>query len=321
MSKYELRKLKRTNESDYKKWKNGLKDFIGSTIFHDPDFLSYHGAKFEEYHLGIFKGEELFGMLPLAIVENENEKVLKSPYGASYGGFVFKAILNYSDSKEIVEKFIELTKDLNINSIVITPSLAIYHESYSDTFIFALLELGFKCINSDITSIVTLREDNKLSFNTRAKRVLKKVDKKFISINYDAPIDDFYILIDKTFHKHGVNPTHSKENVEYLKNLFPDKINFPIAYYENKPVAAIGEFEINNKVLMSFYICQDDEYKSHNLQTYLIQNLLDNAFLKKYSFYDFGTSSVNMIARENIFSFKEGLGATGHFRNTYRLDF
>ena len=67
MQKFELRNLDRNNKIDYKKWKKCLKHFKGTTIYHDPDFLSYHKKKFQEFHVGVFKGQELFGILPMAI--------------------------------------------------------------------------------------------------------------------------------------------------------------------------------------------------------------------------------------------------------------
>ena len=36
-----------------------------------------------------------------------------------------------------------------------------------------------------------------------------------------------------------------------------------------------------------------------------------------FKYFDFGTSSVNMKGRENIFRFKESFGAIGVFRHTY----
>lgn len=322
MSKFELRKIERTNERDYKKWKNGLKDFIGSTIFHDPDFLSYHGVKFEEYHLGVFKGEELFGILPLAIVENENKKDVKSPYGASYGGFVFKAILNYSDSKEIVKKFIEFIKDLKINSIVITPSLPFYHESYSDTFIFALLEQRFNAVNSDITSIVYLNNSDieNTIFTSRARNMVRKARKTNVKFEIDCNIDEFWVLMEKTFQKHGVNPTHTKEELAFLQNMFPNDIYFNIAYIDDTPVAGMGVFNINQLCSMSFYLCSDSEFQNTQALTLVVYESILAAQSKGFKYFDFGTSSVNMIGRENIFRFKESFGAVGGFRHTYKLE-
>jgi hypothetical protein len=175
------------------------------------------------------------------------------------------------------------------------------------------------CINSDISSLVNLSKNNKLNFNLRAKRVLKKIDQESVTIDFDSNITDFLILLKKTYKKHGVSPTHTNEELNYLKKIFPKNIKFSVAYYNNEPVSGICEFEINKKVLQSFYICQDYEYKKKNIQTYHIKNLLDKAYLNGYSLYDLGTSSVNMKGRKNIFAFKEGLGAVGHLKNTYNL--
>lgn len=319
MSKYTIKQLDRNNEKDYKLWQNGLKNFDGATIFHEPDFLGYHGEKFNEHHLGIFKGETLFGIMPMAIFIENNEVIAKSPYGASYGGAILMKTLSYKESSEIIVEIINYLKDQNINELIITPPLDILYMEYSDTFIFALLEQGAKCIKSDITSVVKVQKNNLEKFSTRNKRILKKISDDCL-IDTDAPLEDFWMLIEKTFKKHGTKPTHTfseLSDLKYNKNL---NIKFPIIYFKNKPIAGIGEFRINNQLKMSFYICQDDEYKDLNYQTLLINNLLDNSFLEGTQYYDFGTSSVNMVARANIFEFKEGFAAVGKFRHTYKLE-
>lgn len=319
MSKYNIKQLDRYDEKDYKLWQNGLKNFDGATIFHEPDFLGYHGEKFNEHHLGIFKGETLFGMMPMAFIEEGSEIVAKSPYGASYGGAIFMKTLNYKDSNQIVIEIINYLKNLKVKELIVTPSLDIFYKEFSDTFIFSLLEQGAKCINSDITSIVKIQKNNLEKFNSRNKRILKKISENYF-INIDAPIEDFGILMNKTFEKHGTKPTHTLEQLKSLKANKKLNIKFPIIYYENSPIAGIGEFKINNQIKMSFYICQDDEYKDFNYQTLLISKLLNNSSIEKIEYYDFGTSSVNMKARSNIFEFKEGFGAIGKFRNTYKLE-
>ncbi len=318
MQKFELKKLDRNNQIDYQKWKKCIQQFKGTTIFHDPDFLSYHKRKFQEFHLGVFKGQELFGIIPMAI-SKKNEEIANSPYGGSYGGFIFSEVLNYSDSIEIVDLFIEFLKKIKIKKIVLTPPLPVYYDIYSNTFIFSLIEKGMVCINSDISSLVYLSENNKLNFNHRAKRVLKKINLESVNIDFDSNLTDFIILLNKTYKKHGVSPTHTNQELNYLKKIFRKKIKFSVAYCNNEPVSGICEFEINKKVLQSYYICQDYEYKKKNIQTYHIKNLLDKAYINGYSIYDLGTSSVNTKGRKNIFSFKEGLGAVGHLKNTYKL--
>jgi lipid II:glycine glycyltransferase (peptidoglycan interpeptide bridge formation enzyme) len=49
----------------------------------------------------------------------------------------------------------------------------------------------------------------------------------------------------------------------------------------------------------------------------LIFDTILDAKEREFDFFDFGTSSVNMIGRENIFRFKESFGSIGNFRHTY----
>jgi len=256
MSQYTIKPLNRHNISHYKSWKNILSKLNGSTIFHDPDFLGYHGDKFNEHHLGVYKGESLIGMIPLAINEEKNSLVAKSPYGASYGGFIFKSIMSYSHAKSLVEIFIEYLKNIGVSQILITPSCHFYHKPYSDTFTFALLEQGFKIINSDITSVVLLENsdlENNI-FTSRARNMQRKAIKENVNFRINCPIDDFWPLMEKTFQRHGVSPTHSKAELITLNKKFPNEIYFNIAYIEDKPIAGMCVFKINNLVNMSFYL-------------------------------------------------------------------
>jgi lipid II:glycine glycyltransferase (peptidoglycan interpeptide bridge formation enzyme) len=321
MGKFKISILERENIKDYKKWQTLLNSADGATIFHNLDFLSYHKDRFQENHIGVFKGEELFGVMPLAI-SNKEKKVAKSPYGASYGGFIFKNNLTYSSSKEIAKLIKEFLKQNNISSMVITPPLEIYYKNSSQTFNFALLESGFKIVNADITSVVPLSNNidlEKSIFTSKLRNILRKAEKNGIEIINRASIDDFWILMEDTFNRHGVLPTHTKDELIYLNQKFPDKIYFNVAYINKIPVAGICIFTINSLVDMSFYLCSNSKYKQTQALSLLVANTIKESQKKGFRYFDFGTSSVNMIGKENIFKFKESFGAIGKFRFTYRL--
>lgn len=323
MAKFSIRRIMREDEKDYNIWTRFLEHANGNTIFHHPDFLSYHGKRFDEHHLGIFKGEELFGLIPLAIEENDREKIAKSPYGASYGGFVFKKILKYKESRDVIHLFLDYLKNIGIKKVLVTPPLATYHRiGYSDTFCFSLLENGFEITNSDITSIIPLNDKNIETevFTSRIRNVVRKARKYNIDIRYNCNINDFWLLMEKTFAKHGAVPTHSKDQYEYLMKMFPDRIYCNIAYLENVPVAGIGIFEINKKNIMSFYLCSDIKFQQSQALSMLIYETALNAKKQGFDFFDFGTSSVNMIGRENIFRYKESFGSVGRFKHTYEIN-
>lgn len=322
MPKYNIKEMNINNEKDYTLWKKGLNNFDGSTIFHNPDFLSYHGDKFNEHHLGIFKGETLFGIIPISFFVENNKKIAKSPYGASYGGAIFLKTLSYKESKDIIESIVEYLKIYKIDELFVTPPLEIFYSNYSDTFIFVMLEYGFKCINSDITSIVDLYKENDISkiLQSSIRNKYKQALKNNLEIVQHASIDDFWILMKKTFAKHGTNPTHTIDEYKNLNQKFKKHFYCDIVYFKNKPIASIGYVQVNSIAKMSFYHVQDDEFKNMHGLILLINNAFKECVDNKIRYYDFGTSSVGMKARTNIFEYKEGFGATGKFRHTYKLD-
>jgi lipid II:glycine glycyltransferase (peptidoglycan interpeptide bridge formation enzyme) len=183
------------------------------------------------------------------------------------------------------------------------------------------MEQGFKLVNRDISSAVDLRQFSGLSsLPQRSRYEIKKAQKKGLTHSINENFNDYWSLMDKTFNKHGVKPTHSKEQLQYLVNKFPDDIIYRVAYYEETPIAGLCEFVINQFVTSSFYFCSDPEYKQMSGLSYLIYESLSEAHKKNFNWYDFGTSTVNMVGRRNIFQFKEGFGATGCFRDSFECE-
>jgi len=311
----EIKKIDRVK--DYKKWINLFKKADGATIFHHPLFLAYHNNRFNEEHLGVFKGEELIALIPLAIANNS----AKSPYGASYGGFISIKNFTYSKSREIVTLFLDHLRNQEVKDITIIPSLGIYYKNYDETFLFAMMEQGFRIVNSDISSVVRL--DSEPLFNAKLRNISKKSQNLGVEIKFkvSSNIDDFWLLMEKTFSKHKKVPTHTKKEYMDLTQKFPQNIYCNIAYLNDIPVAGMGVFEINSNTMMSFYLCMDDEYKDTQALTFLVKETIYDAKIRGFKSFDFGTSSVNMKANPNVFKFKENFGAVGFFRHTYAFKF
>lgn len=307
----------KASDNFLKKWDDLISQSINGTIFHKRTFLSYHGDKFKdkEKYLVVLDGTNPLAQISLSI----DGKVAKSPYGASYGGFVFQKLLSYHEGKEVVECLIRYLKKERIRQfrIIMPPA---YCSKYSlDTFYFNLMENGFKSINRDIENVVCFsQEPIEQQAATRGRRMAKKALSKKIQIQTKTnSLKDFYQIMEKTFKKHGQNPTHSKEELNTLIKLLPGKIYFDIAYKDDMPIAGIGFFEVNQRVNSSFYLCQDPAFQNYQGQSLLILEALKRTQKEGFLFFNFGTSSINMVAKENIFTFKENFSKTGFFRETF----
>lgn len=303
-------------------WDSFVERSNEGTLFHRLDFLSYHGEKFREneHHLVWLKGQSLFGIMPMSIFEDINGKTARSPYGGSYGGPIFEKPLNYNESRQITESLVDYFSQIGIVSFRMTLPIECCYAKYSETFKLSLLERDFSCVNRDISSVVPLNNNSNVQeiITSRARNMVRRASKSGITISQRTDLADFWKVMEKTFGKHGIKSTHTLSEFQWLCEKLPENIYADVAFYDSQPVAGIGYFVINKRVNSSFYLCQDPEYQNLQGLSLLINEALSKAQINGFSWFDFGTSSVNMQARESLFRFKESFGAVGLFRETYQ---
>lgn len=317
MKKYKLQPF---SEDYTDEWNEFVEHSINGTIFHRLDFLDYHdeGLKSKAHHLVWLKGEKLFAVMPLSILGDAKVNIARSPYGASYGGIVTRRPLSYEKATLLVSELLEYLKEKRVDECYLTFPILPAIKEFSETLSLVLLEHGFRLANADISSVVKLDGDFKSRLSSSLKRTVKKAEKDTITCKFNAPIDDFWRTMEKTFEKHGSAPTHNYKQLSWLHNRFPKSIYFDVAYYEEQPISGICHFVQNSQLDSSFYLCNDPEYEKLQGLSLLIYKTLQQSKDSGYMYFDFGTSSVNMNGRKNIFRFKEKFGSVGYFRNTYR---
>lgn len=293
----------------------------GGTIFHRLAFLAYHGERFgaNEHHVVWMKGETLFGVMPMAVVEEAGQRIALSPYGASYGGPVFSRTLGYSESVSAVSALLDYLGDINVVGCRLTLPLSCCSGEYSETFRLALMEHGFISEKRDISSVVSLSQIAPITerMSSRARNMVRKAEREGIEVRHRGSIADFWTVLEMTFAKHGTQATHSREEFEWLAEEFPESVYVDVAYLDDGPVAGVGYIATNARVNASFYFCQNPEFQSRQGLSLLVHDGLLRSTLEGYEWFDFGTSSIDMRGRDNIFRFKESFAAIGLFRETF----
>jgi hypothetical protein len=302
-------------------WNRFVEQANGGTLFHRVDFLAYHGERFaaHEHHLVIYNGQTLYGVMPMAIFEQDGRRIAKSPYGGSYGGPVFEHPQSYQESHDIIAAILTYLKSHHVIEFDLTLPIAACHRRFCETFRLALFEHGFLCRDRDISSVVYMDRTISVTetMTSRGRRMARKAGKLGVTVTHRAPLDDFWPVMEKTFAKHGSKPTHSRAEFDWLLQHHPDRVYTDVAYSNGEPVGGIGYFVINERVNSSFYLCQDPDQQDAQGLSLLVCQGLEQAQQHGFRWFDFGTASVNMKGRPNIFSFKESFGAVGQFRETY----
>ena len=307
-------------------WDDFVDDSNNGTIFHKQKFLSYHKDKFKdnEHHLLFYDGKKLIAVLPLAIFESEGKKVAKSPYGASFGGFVYKKV-TYSNVSNIIKTFKEYAIENNFDKIIITLPPFIYHtrfETYQD---FCLLKENFKLTNRDLTNIVSLQNYQKKdlikTYYSYCRRPIQKATRLGAIVVEEENIQkSFHDILCETLAKHHVKPTHTYEELSSLKKLFPDHIKVFNVYLNGELIGGEFGFVANKFTVMLFSICVKNEYSKSGINNLIYHNFISWALEKKFKFLDIGTSTLNMVPNEGLLFFKESFASTAIFRDTYILE-
>lgn len=313
--------VRRLEGNELKKWDEFVETGNGGTIFHRLDFLAYHRDRFHknEHHIAIYKGDAVYGLMPMAVFEQKGKRVAKSPYGGSCGGPVFQRPPTYADSHEVVEAILQHLAFHGVKELSVTMPVSACYRQYSETFALVLLERGCQCVNRDVSSLVYLDQGVPVfeGMKSRARNAVRKAQKSGVHITRGAPIEDFWPVLEKNCRELGIRPTHSFSEFKWLHEHLPERVYADVAYVEGRCAGGIAYFVINQRVNSSFYLCQDSDHREKQVLSLLIYEALATAQSEGFSWFDFGTSSMKMQGNANLFLFKEGFGAVGLFRDTY----
>ncbi len=306
-------------------WDKFVTSANNGTIFHLRRFLGYHPKdRFEDRSLLFHKNGKLVAAFPACILRDESKTTLHSHLGASFGGFVLEESTGLKDTFELVEALKNYSHDNNINEIVLTLPPIIYLTRLSNNLDFALNKNGFSYVKRELSSVLSLKPSlstNLKNFRAEARTAFRRAQKLGVEIRESEDFPTFYKLLESNLSiRHGVTPTHTIDELLKLKNLFPDRIELLAAFAEGEMIAGVILIECNPKAIIAFYICHDENYQQFRAVNLLFHDIIKRAIQKKFKYLDFGTFTVDMDPNWGLGRFKESFGASGLFRDTFKIE-
>ena len=314
----------RYNNSYNSQWDKLVYSGNNGTIFHLRTFISYHPKdRFKDHSLVIKKKGRLFSVFPAAEININKKKYLISHPGTTVGSFVVPNDLSIADSIQITKILISYAKKSDFFGLRITLPPNLYQQRLSNYLDFAYFNQGFTYFKREVTSILFIEktiEQVLNKFRSSHKRGVKKAKKNGVEIRQSNDFDSFYKILENNLSiRHGVKPTHSLKELQLLSELFPKKINLFAAYIENKMIAGVVNFQVNDSVVLAFYISHDKQYGDFRALNLLFSTIFEWAITSKFKIYDFGIFTVNGEPNMGLGRFKENFGASGIFRDTIEL--
>lgn len=311
-------------DKDRAEWESLVEAGNNGTIFHLRKFLSYHPKdRFIDHSLIFEKKDKPFVLFPAAERIEQGKKILVSHPGSSYGSFVTPVDLSFSDANHLVKTLKAYVKNIGMDGIRLTLPPAIYNRRVSNYIDFSLLSQGFTYAKREVSSILFIEptiEDQLKKFRSSHRRAIRKAERSGVMIRQSDDFASFYQILKKNLSiRHGVTPTHTLEELEKLKALFPDKIHLFGAFFEEKMIAGVVNFICNNDVVLAFYISHDENYQETRALNLLFYNIFEWAIREKVKVFDFGIFTVSGDPNFGLARFKENFGSSGMFRDTLEI--
>lgn len=308
-------------------WKEFLRNQYN--LFFDYKFNSYNDIfkKNINWHHLKFRDQESKKILALIIGCEKtisDEKIYLSCDGVSFGGFLWKKKIDLLNYMEIIKVFKNYLKENNFQGCIIKNPPFLYNKMPNEETEYSLLKSGFEVTNISISNIIDLEEFEFKKISETKKRSIKKssdsIDVRIVGEKLDENnFKEFYNILLENRELKNVSPTHSMEELIYLRNHLDKEIILFAAYIGSELAAICVLFCINRDMILNFYLAGDDKYKADAVSEYILFKSIEWSKENGYKYYDIGTSDTDGKLIEGLFAFKKKFLANGYLRKTFEL--
>ena len=319
-------KVKRHDKKNKVLWDSFVKNANNGTLFHLRKFLSYHPKdRFVDHSIEFYKKNALFSVFPAAESNINEENFLVSHPGLTVGSFVVPESISISDSLDLIKVLIDYAKKNKFAGVRLTIPPIFYQNRASNYIDYALLRNGFKYLKREVTSTLFIENDVKANlgkFKPSHARAVKKARETGVAIKISQDVESFYAILKENLKiRHGVNPTHTIQELYDIINLFPNSINIFGAFYRGEMIAGVLNFIIKPDVVLAFYISHKEKFQELRPLNLLFYSIFEWCIKEKIKVYDFGIFTVDGEPNMGLGRFKENFGASGIFRDTFQIIF
>jgi hypothetical protein len=278
--------------------------------------MDYHKELFHDHSLMIFRNDEIVGVFPAAVSNNNLNYIISHP-GLTFGGLISGTKGSQDHTQSCLSKILEYYKSQNFERLIYKAIPSIYQSRPAEQDQYFLWRSGFECFRTDLS--VSINLSNKIELSSRRRRGLK-ISKKALSLTNDITfIDAFWTLLtNNLYERHSVQPTHSIDEIKKLMLNFPNNIVPIFALRDNNCVGGVVLYKTPN-AHHAQYISANREGQDLGALDLIFDTLIHQARDEKVAFFDFGisTEESGMKLNEGLYSFKYQFGGGGTCHRFY----
>ncbi len=310
--------VKKYSAGDNELWNDFLASARTDCFMFSRNFMEYHSDRFTDHSMLVFENDILVGICPA----NIKNSIIYSHGGLTFGGLI---ISKNTYSVNTLKYFSAILKFLSVNNIeklFLKQPPVFYNTVSADELDYAMFIADAKLIRVDIAYAINLQLKEKLVYQERRSRAIKKALKSGIEIKETTDFTAFWneILTPNLQSRFGVSPVHSLQEMQQLYKQNPGCIRQFEAIDNGKLMAGTTIFE-TPLVAHAQYISASEEGRKNGAIDLLFHQLISETFAYKNTF-DFGIINEVEGRQVNIglLEWKEGFGAKAYAHRFYEVD-
>lgn len=298
-------------------WNKFVAESKNGTFLHDRGYMDYHSDRFEDFSLMAYSDNKLVALLPANRVGN----TLYSHQGLTYGGWITP--FNHFDIINMMEIFDEMSRflpELGISELIYKAIPHIYHKYPAEEDLYAIFRYGGELIETNVST--TIVPQNAIKFNRNSIRAVARGVKNGIVIKESEDYETFWkVLTERLNSKYKVNPVHTLDEINLLRERFPDKIRLFVGVLDEKIIGGCLIYDTEN-VCHVQYSASTQEGREKGILPLLYKELISSVFKNK-RYFDFGISNEEhgQYLNQGLVMQKTGFGGRAIVHNIYKLKF
>lgn len=302
-------------------WNDFVEQAVNGVFLFKRDFMDYHADRFDDHSLVVVdndNGDKWQAIAP----GNMRDQLWCSHAGLSYGGLIFGRDMSQTRLLDCLQSCMKYLRQRQFKQLELKLVPAIYYREKNQALDYAVMFAGFELFRRDASTTIFLDQRKKIKKGRKA--CIGKARREGVTaqqVNSREAYAAFMAMENVNLQKkYGVNAVHSVDEIELLRQRFPDNIRLYIAERDDELLAGGLTFE-NKGVVHLQYFAATEQGEALSAGDVVIEAILDYCSANAIGIFDFGisTEQQGQYLNQGLNRYKESFGGVTTVADFYRV--